>query len=78
MTAKGDVSNLSVTDILQIDQGRKDQTVGAYKHGELYCWVVASIADFNRRLLLRREGDILIAVLKDNTARRLSNIPSSR
>jgi hypothetical protein len=74
--AKGDVNDVSTTQVLQLEQSFKgDEGTGAFKLGQRYGTSIRNYAKLTwvRKLLLRREGEILIAVLKNNVSRRYSN-----
>jgi hypothetical protein len=74
--AKGDVNDVSTTQVLQLEQSFKgDEGTGAFKLGQRYGTSIRNYAKLTwvRKLLLWREGEILIAVLKNNVSRRYSN-----
>jgi hypothetical protein len=72
--AKGDVSNISAAEILQLEGSVQDtEGVSGFKLDHRYGFLQMTLLTFLRRLLLRREGDVLIAVFKNAYTRRLSN-----
>ena len=74
LLVKGDVTTTSAAEILQLERSIKEpDNVGAFKLGFRYPFLRFDLCSQSiRRLLLRREGDILIAVLKNGVSRRMS------
>jgi hypothetical protein len=65
--AKGDVEDITATELLQLEDVKGANPVAAYRLGARY-FLSSAVVDFYRKVLLRREGGLLISVFKDSGA----------